>query len=129
MEYLIFIFILIAAYLVFRYFINNHEDYTISNILKKGNLTNSDNIRGHVNFKKVVKHNNNESYMIYLRLEDGKEIVINNMDYFLSINTGDSIFLRKDTYSHKSGRLVSYYSTLDKDFERNALYNEVFYMD
>jgi hypothetical protein len=103
---------------------------TKNNILKKGELISSQELKGHVSFKKIVRDKKNkETHMIYFRLEDGKEFTIDNIDLYLFLNIGDLIYLRKDVYSHKSGRLISYFPTLDDALEKEAIYTEIYYID
>ena len=104
--------ILIICLLGFKT-INKIENETIENILEKGELKEEIFMKGDIFYKTRFKKDELISYLVYIRLEDGEEITVDNQDFYVAFNTGDVTTFVKNKYSYKSNTLTFYSSCLD----------------
>lgn len=94
--------------------VNKSKEINVEKIIEKGILKEEMMIKGDVFYKSTVRDSkDNLSYLTYIRLENGKEIAINQMDFYSILNTGNVINLNKETYIYKSQKLTFYSVLLD----------------
>ena len=118
--------IILLVLLLFGFkIIDKSRELNIENILNKGSLMNSTKLRGEIFYKGVTKNTKDKlSYFVYIRLEDGKELVVENFKFYSDVKIGDIVNTKKETHIHKAQSL-SFYSILHEEFKENRFYEEL----
>lgn len=122
---MVFIIFLVLFILLGFKIINKNRELNIEKILHKGNLKHEQIIKGDVFYKSMTKDaEDNLCYYLYIRLEDGKEIIINHEKFYPFLNIGDVVSFNKEIYIYKSYKLT-FYSLLLEGLEEVRLCEEV----
>ena len=96
------------------------EEFNIDTILKYGVLSEQIFMKGDIFYKGIVKKENFISYLIYVRLDNGKEITIDNPDVYSSLNIGDIAVFSKNKYTYINQEL-NFYTVCLGDLENIRL--------
>ena len=94
--------------------INKTRELSIDTILKKGTLKDKIGLKGDIFYKSTAKKKDGVlSYLTYIRLENGKELTLDNFDFYSSLNIGEVINFTKEIYIYKNQILTFYSTSLD----------------
>ena len=102
------IFILLIIILTFQ-ILKKYKELNIDTILSNGNLIEQTLLKGEIYYKGKAKNKDNLSYLVYIRLESGEEVTVDNYDIYSSLTIGDIAIFNKNKYSYKNQK-YSFYS-------------------
>lgn len=106
-------------------FLKKNKDFNIEYIIKHGTLQNKEALIGEVFYKGSANDcYGNISYLTYVRLNNGKDIIINKEEIYRKFNFCDKITFSKYLYVHKYSKVVFYLIEL-KEFDKIRLYTEI----
>ena len=88
-------FIIIFLLFAFTLILNKSEEFNIEHIIKKGELVSKESFKGDVFYRGSVVDKSNSLYNTYIRLNDGKDIVVNNEEIYKAFNIGNVINITK----------------------------------
>ena len=119
----LFLIILILIIIIFRFnILKKCNKVNIDTILNNGDLIEQALLKGDVFYKSKVKKDNNISYFVYIRLENGEEITVDNLDIYSSVVITDIIVFNKYLYKYREYN-YSYY-TICLDYLENIKLKE-----
>lgn len=121
--------VLILTIVIFRLkILKKYKEFNIDMILKHGVLTEQIFMKGDIFYKGRVKNKDEISHLVYIRLENGEEITVNNIDIFSSLTVGDIATFSKNKYSYKNQQF-SFYTLCLGDLENIRLNEEINYLN
>lgn len=127
MEPLIFITFLITLILFKNHILSKYNDLIINNIMKNGILEETF-LKGDIFYKSKVKQDNKISYFVYIRLENGQEIIVDNLDIYSCLNIADMTIFKQNNYIYKS-YYYSFYTLHLDGLESIKLNEKIDYFD
>ena len=120
--------ILIALFFGFK-IINKAQENNVETILKKGSLRTKTLLKGDIFHKGTARIIKDElSYIVYIRLEDGREFNIDDFKLYSKVNIGDVLEISKNMYVYNS-QLLTFYSLPLEGFEDFRICEEVYRLD
>lgn len=111
---LFFLLLLILILIIFKFnILKNYNKVDIDTMLNNGDLIEQSLLRGNIFYKSKVKKDNTISYFVYIRLENGEEITVDNLDIYSSVVTADVITFNKYLYKYREYNYSYYTICLD----------------
>ena len=119
----LFLIILILIIIIFRFKIaKKYNRVNIDIILTHGELIEETITKGDIYYKGRVKNKDDFSHLVYIRLETGEEIIVDNLDIYSSVVITDVIVFNKYLYKDYN---YTYYTMCLGDLENIKLKEEL----
>lgn len=110
MQKIFFLMLIVSViFLIFTY-IKYYSKICIDIALRRGTVHSISTLKGDVFFKKVTTHkgSNESKYLSYIRLDNGKEILLDEYNFYKNFKTGDIVDFNKIIYKYKTYKIIFY---------------------